>query len=450
MSSSNTKKYRSKQQETNELGTLILGTIKQIQDNKESTLLEKEQELKQIKKAFNDNIKKSDTLYLPIAMALVNAFKNLKKKKTKKVNKMVGNLMKPPAETKPSGELFLPEGIAIDKTKIEKELMNAPVKTGSRSELLLPLPGAFTISTKPFHMTPEQQAIVDKEKKDQKAKRKGGRRRKTRKKSRRRRGKGKITNKKKSYKKYSQSEKGKLARRNAQKALTRRRREKNEGLIRDRERKKNEKLIQMRMVNKPRVLERVKSYDNMSTQGKWYENYGDDVGWNNQVELDFTEGALNRLQKKRQIREEERKKREGLPVLKPLREGDSKLTDREMASLLEGLEFMDKKKTQSGGLGIVFPHFENLNERIRQLLAIPDFKHFLNNWWNTIDDRQRVFIMSWQATNVEALEQLITALHTIYQIGILAQQGGRSKKKPRKKRKTRRKSKRKRRKTRKR
>tara|TARA_B100001559_G_scaffold313104_1_gene311711 strand:+ start:1627 stop:3069 length:1443 start_codon:yes stop_codon:yes gene_type:complete len=337
---SSSKKYITKQQETNKIGTVILGTIKKIQDNTELTLLQKEKQLKEIKQAFKDNIKRSDTLYFPITMALVNAFKKLKEKETKKVNKIEKKLMNMSMETKPSGELFLPEGISLNKDKIEKELMNASPKSTSRSELLLPYPGAFTVSTDKFAMTPQQQAVVDKEEKaqkaKQKAKRKGGRRKKkTRKKSRRRRGKGKITDtKKKAYKKYSKTEKGKKARREAMRAL------------RERERKKNELRIQKRMVNKPKQLERVKSYDELPTEGKWYENYGSPVGFTEQAELDFTEGALNRLKQKRERRKQERKKREGLPVLKPLKEGDSKLTDEEMTDLLKGVNFMDIEKTR--------------------------------------------------------------------------------------------------------
>ena len=357
MSSSN-KKYRTKQEETNEIATLILGTIKQIQDNTELTLLEKEKELKEIKQAFKNNIKSSDTLYIPITMALVNAFKKLNEKKTIKVNKIEKDLMNMSMKPKPSGELFLPEGITINKEEIEKDLMKAPSKSSNRSELLLPYPGAFTVSTEKFAMTPQQEAIADREnKKVEKkySKKKGGRRNK---KSRIRRGKGKITDtKKKAYKKYSKTEKGKKARREAMRAL------------RGREREKNEKLIQRHMNKKPRVLERVKSYDKLPTEGKWYQQYSSPVGWNDQVELDFTRGALNRLKQKRERRKQERKKREGLTVLKPLKEGDSKLTDEEMTDLLKGVNFMEIEKTRKKTGGSNWQGFRSKAELLQLIIT---------------------------------------------------------------------------------
>jgi len=93
-----------------------------------------------------------------------------------------------------------------------------------------------------------------------------------------------------------------------------------------------------------------------------------------------------------------------------------------------------KKKTRKkkGGIRLSFPRenliFFNVEE---------NFRIFLDQWWNTVEENQREFIRN---MNIEALEHLVNALRVIYQIEQIVnqqqqnQEGGRRKKKTRKRR----------------
>tara|TARA_B100001559_G_C16495798_1_gene620676 strand:+ start:2676 stop:3212 length:537 start_codon:yes stop_codon:yes gene_type:complete len=92
-----------------------------------------------------------------------------------------------------------------------------------------------------------------------------------------------------------------------------------------------------------------------------------------------------------------------------------------------------RKKTRKKRGGLNFP-LDILNNETNILLrANPYFRNYLNGWWNTRDEQQRVFITT---LNQQALEHLVNALHIIYQIEQQVQQGGKRhrKKKTRKKR----------------
>ena len=91
-----------------------------------------------------------------------------------------------------------------------------------------------------------------------------------------------------------------------------------------------------------------------------------------------------------------------------------------------------KKRTRKkrGGIRLGFPR-ENLND----FNVDDNFRIFLDQWWNTIDENQREFIRNMNIMNIEALEHLVNALRVIYQIEQIVNQqqqnqgGGRHKKK---------------------
>tara|TARA_A100001015_G_scaffold249612_1_gene287615 strand:+ start:3362 stop:4435 length:1074 start_codon:yes stop_codon:yes gene_type:complete len=88
-----------------------------------------------------------------------------------------------------------------------------------------------------------------------------------------------------------------------------------------------------------------------------------------------------------------------------------------------------KKKTRKkrGGIRLGFPR-----ENLIFFNVDDNFRIFLDQWWNTIDENQREFIRN---MNIEALEHLVNALRVIYQIEQIVNQqqqnqgGGRRKKK---------------------